>query len=34
MNKYQKSFVENGYSFLAHYNHNHDPKTGRLFPIL
>lgn len=29
MNKYQKSFIQNGSSFLMHYNPNHDPKTGR-----
>lgn len=29
MNKYQKSFIQNGSSFLMHYNHNHDPKSGR-----
>ena len=29
MNKYQKSFIDDGASFLMHYNHNHDPKTGR-----
>lgn len=28
MNKYQKSFIQNGSSFLMHYNHNHD-KLGR-----
>lgn len=29
MNELQKSFIENSPSFLMHYNHNHDPKTGR-----
>lgn len=29
MNELQKSFIQNGPSFLIHYNHNHDPKTGR-----
>lgn len=29
MNEMQKSFIQNGPSFLIHYNHNHDPKTGR-----
>ena len=29
MNEYQKTFIDDGASFLMHYNHNHDPRTGR-----
>lgn len=29
MNELQKSFIDNGSSFLMHYNHNHSKVNGQ-----